>query len=108
MVPRAATLDRKWNEAANAHLDDWAERADFTGRFDFFWTCNAWVRSISTICEVVVHGPVPDVDRSFVSDLLEPRPISLLILALRPPQNMAARVRFGALSCAFALPGRIC
>ena len=35
MVPRAATLDRKWNEAANNLFDDWAERADFTGRFDF-------------------------------------------------------------------------
>lgn len=36
MVPRAATLDRKWNEAANSLFDDWAERADFTGRFDFW------------------------------------------------------------------------
>src|SRR5690606_33607536 len=36
MVPRAATLDRKWNETANAFFDDWAERADFTGRFDFW------------------------------------------------------------------------
>jgi Phage portal protein, lambda family len=36
MVPRAATLDRKWNEAANTFFDDWAERADFTGRFDFW------------------------------------------------------------------------
>ncbi len=36
MVPRAATLDRKWNEAANGYFDDWAERADFTGRFDFW------------------------------------------------------------------------
>jgi hypothetical protein len=36
MVPRAATLDRKWNEAANMFFDDWAERADFTGRFDFW------------------------------------------------------------------------
>ena len=36
MVPRAATLDRKWNEAANRLFDDWAERADFTGRFDFW------------------------------------------------------------------------
>ncbi|MCP5515677.1 MAG: phage portal protein [Verrucomicrobiales bacterium] len=35
MVPRAATLDRKWNEAANTLFDDWATRADFTGRFDF-------------------------------------------------------------------------
>lgn len=36
MVPRAATLDRKWNEAANAFFDEWADRADFTGRFDFW------------------------------------------------------------------------
>ncbi|HNQ90697.1 MAG TPA: phage portal protein [Verrucomicrobiota bacterium] len=36
MIPRAATLDRKWNEAANSLFDDWAERADFTGRFDFW------------------------------------------------------------------------
>jgi hypothetical protein len=36
MVPRAATLNRKWNEAANGFFDDWAERADFTGRFDFW------------------------------------------------------------------------
>jgi hypothetical protein len=36
MVPRAATLDRKWNEAANSLFDDWAERADFTGRYDFW------------------------------------------------------------------------
>ena len=36
MIPRAATLDRKWNEAANNLFDDWADRADFTGRFDFW------------------------------------------------------------------------
>jgi len=36
MIPRAATLDRKWNEAANGLFDDWADRADFTGRFDFW------------------------------------------------------------------------
>jgi hypothetical protein len=36
MMPRAATLDRRWNEAANRLFDDWAERADFTGRFDFW------------------------------------------------------------------------
>jgi len=36
MVPRAATLDRRWNEAANTLFDEWAERADFTGRFDFW------------------------------------------------------------------------
>jgi capsid protein len=36
MVPRASTLDRRWNEAANSLFDEWAERADFTGRFDFW------------------------------------------------------------------------
>jgi len=36
MMPRAATLDRRWNEAANSLFDDWAGRADFTGRFDFW------------------------------------------------------------------------
>jgi len=36
MIPRAATLDRKWNEAANNLFDEWADRADFTGRFDFW------------------------------------------------------------------------
>lgn len=40
MVPRAATLDRKWNEAANTFFDEWAERADFTGR-STSGTCNA-------------------------------------------------------------------
>jgi hypothetical protein len=36
MMPRAATLDRRWNEAANSLFDDWTGRADFTGRFDFW------------------------------------------------------------------------
>jgi hypothetical protein len=36
MMPRAATLDRRWNEAAYSLFDDWAGRADFTGRFDFW------------------------------------------------------------------------
>lgn len=35
-MPRAATLDRKWNESANTLFDEWAGRADFTGRFDFW------------------------------------------------------------------------
>jgi len=29
MIPRAATLDRKWNEAANNLFDDWADRVKF-------------------------------------------------------------------------------
>jgi hypothetical protein len=36
MMPKAATLNRKWNEAANAYFEDWVSRADFTGRFDFW------------------------------------------------------------------------
>lgn len=35
MTPRAATTDRRWNEAANALFDAWAIRADYTGRTDF-------------------------------------------------------------------------
>lgn len=36
MIPRAATLNRQWNEKANNLFDDWATRADYTGRFDFW------------------------------------------------------------------------
>lgn len=36
MMPKAATLNRRWNEAANAYFEDWVARADFSGRFDFW------------------------------------------------------------------------
>lgn len=36
IVPQAASASPEWNAKANAYFDSWAERADFTGRFDFW------------------------------------------------------------------------
>jgi len=35
ITPRAASQDPEWNKAADDYFDDWSERADFFGRFDF-------------------------------------------------------------------------
>lgn len=37
VVPQAASPNPEWNRLANAFFDDWAEVADFTGRFDLWW-----------------------------------------------------------------------
>ncbi|MCZ7635742.1 MAG: phage portal protein [Verrucomicrobia bacterium] len=55
MIPRAATQDRKWNEAANAWFDDWAARADFYGRVDFYGLQRAASFYVDTDGEAFIH-----------------------------------------------------
>ena len=55
MIPRAATQDRQWNEAANAWFDDWAARADFYGRSDFYGLQRAASFCVDTDGESFAH-----------------------------------------------------
>lgn len=35
VIPRGNSIDNAWNNEAEEYFDDWGERADITGRFDF-------------------------------------------------------------------------
>jgi Phage portal protein, lambda family len=65
VMPQAASDDDDWNTAAEEYFEQWAERAEFTGRFDFAETqrqvCKAMLTAGDVLAVFTSESGVPQI-----------------------------------------------